>query len=113
MTDNIVVVTGAGSGIGKAAALAFAMQGDKVIAADLDVEAATRTSECSPDSVFAMGVDIADRKTVDQLRERVHREVGIPNVLVNAAGWDRTDKFLNATTEFAEKVVAINYLGGG
>jgi 2-hydroxycyclohexanecarboxyl-CoA dehydrogenase len=31
--------------------------------------------------------------------------------LVNAAGWDRTDQFLNAITEFAEKVVAINYLG--
>jgi len=111
VTDNIAVVTGAGSGIGKATALAFAMQGDKVIAADLDLDAANRTSECFPDTVFAMGVDIADRKTVDQLRERVHSEVGTPNILVNAAGWDRTDKFLNATTEFAEKVVAINYLG--
>lgn len=75
MTDNIAVVTGAGSGIGKATALAFAMQGDKVIAADLDLDAANRTSECFPDSVFAMGVDIADRETVDQLRERVHSEV--------------------------------------
>jgi len=35
----------------------------------------------------------------------------VPDVVVNAAGWDRTDQFLNATTEFAEKVVAINYLG--
>lgn len=108
MTDNIVVVTGAGSGIGKAVALAFAMQGDKVVAADLDLAAAHRTSECFPDSIFAMGVDIADRQTVDQLRERAQSEVGTPNVLVNAAGWDRTDTFLNATTEFAEKVVAIN-----
>lgn len=37
--------------------------------------------------------------------------MGVPDILVNAAGWDRTDQFLNATTEFAEKVVAINYLG--
>ncbi len=35
----------------------------------------------------------------------------MPNVIVNAAGWDRTDQFLNATPEFAQKVVAINYLG--
>ncbi|MCP9271212.1 SDR family NAD(P)-dependent oxidoreductase [Mycolicibacterium arenosum] len=111
MTDNIVVVTGAGSGIGKAAALAFARQGDKVVAADLDLDAANRTAECLPESIFAMSVDIADRATVDQLRLQVHSDVGVPNVLVNAAGWDRTDGFLNASTEFAERVVGINYLG--
>ena len=49
--------------------------------------------------------------SIDELRERTHAEVGVPNVLVNAAGWDRTDQFLNATPEFAQKVVAINYLG--
>jgi 2-hydroxycyclohexanecarboxyl-CoA dehydrogenase len=48
---------------------------------------------------------------VDALREHTHAQVGVPNVLVNAAGWDRTDQFLNATPEFAQKVVAINYLG--
>lgn len=111
MTDNIVVVTGAGSGIGRAAALAFAKQGDKVVAADLDLDAASRTAECLPESISAMGVDIADRRTVDQLRLQVHSDVGTPNVLVNAAGWDRTAGFLDATTEFAERVVAINYLG--
>jgi 2-hydroxycyclohexanecarboxyl-CoA dehydrogenase len=37
--------------------------------------------------------------------------VGVPNIVINAAGWDRTDQFLNATPEFASKVVAINYLG--
>jgi 2-hydroxycyclohexanecarboxyl-CoA dehydrogenase len=111
VTDNIVVVTGAGSGIGRAAALAFAKQGDKVVAADLDLDAASRTAECLPESISAMGVDIADRRTVDQLRLQVHSDVGTPNVLVNAAGWDRTAGFLDATTEFAERVVAINYLG--
>ena len=58
-----------------------------------------------------MTVDVADRAQVDALRDRVTAEVGVANILVNAAGWDRTDQFLNATTEFAEKVVAINYLG--
>ncbi|UMB70082.1 SDR family NAD(P)-dependent oxidoreductase [Mycobacterium paraterrae] len=111
MTDNIVVVTGAGSGIGKAVALAFARQGDKVVAADLDLDAANRTAECLPESISAMLVDIADRKMVDQLRLQVHSAVGVPNVLVNAAGWDRTEGFLNASTEFAERVVGINYLG--
>ena len=48
---------------------------------------------------------------VDTLRDRTHDEVGVPYIVVNAAGWDRTDQFLNATSEFAQKVVAINCLG--
>ena len=109
--SNIALVTGAGSGIGKAIALAFAAQGDRVIAADLDLAAAEATAKEYSELITTLPVDIADRIQVDELRARTHAEVGVPNVLVNAAGWDRTDQFLNATTEFAEKVVAINYLG--
>jgi 2-hydroxycyclohexanecarboxyl-CoA dehydrogenase len=109
--SNIALVTGAGSGIGKAIALAFAAQGDKVIAADLDLGAAEATAKEAPELITALPVDIADRAQVDELRDRTHAEVGVPNVIVNAAGWDRTDQFLNATPEFAQKVVAINYLG--
>jgi len=109
--SNIALVTGAGSGIGKAIALAFAAQGDRVIAADLDLAAAEATAKEHSELITALAVDVADRTQVDELRKRTHAEVGVPNVLVNAAGWDRTDQFLNATTEFAEKVVAINYLG--
>lgn len=112
MSDNtIAVVTGAGSGIGRAITLALAARGDRVVAADLDVDAAKRTAEQQSDRIFAMQVDIADAAQVQALRDRVHAEVGVPNILINAAGWDRTDKFLNATPEFAQKVVAINYLG--
>lgn len=112
MNDNsIAVVTGAGSGIGRAITLALAARGDRVVAADLDLDAAKRIAEQQPDRIFAMKVDVADAAQVRALRDQVHAEVGVPNILVNAAGWDRTDKFLNATPEFAQKVVAINYLG--
>jgi 2-hydroxycyclohexanecarboxyl-CoA dehydrogenase len=114
MTNKLALVTGAGSGIGKAIALGFAHQGDRVIASDLDEAAAEATAKEYPDLITALPVDVADRVHVDALRDRAHAEVGVPNVpnvIVNAAGWDRTDQFLNATTAFAEKVVAINYLG--
>ncbi|MFF0500272.1 SDR family NAD(P)-dependent oxidoreductase [Nocardia aobensis] len=112
MSDNtIAVVTGAGSGIGRAITLALAARGDRVVAADLDLDAAKRTAEQQSDRIVAMKVDVADAAQVQVLRDQVHAEVGMPNILVNAAGWDRTDKFLNATPEFAQKVVAINYLG--
>ena len=111
MSTTIALVTGAGSGIGKAIALAFAAQGDRVVAADLDQGAAEATAKAYPELITALPVDIADRTRVDELRDRTYAEIGVPTVVVNAAGWDRTDQFLNATTEFAEKVVAINYLG--
>jgi 2-hydroxycyclohexanecarboxyl-CoA dehydrogenase len=110
-TGRLAVVTGAGSGIGKAIALAFAAQGDRVIAADLDESAAAATAKEHPELITALSVDVADPSQVETLRDRTHAEVGVPNIVVNAAGWDRTDQFLNATPEFAAKVVAINYLG--
>ena len=109
-SNSIAVVTGAGSGIGKAITLAFAEQGTTVVAADLDLDAAKRTAEQNA-AIVPMSVDVADRATVDALRDAVNTEVGVADILVNAAGWDRTDQFLNASTELAEKVVAINYLG--
>ena len=111
MSNKLALVTGAGSGIGKAIALGFAARGHRVIAADLDEAAAEATAKEQPELITALPVDVADRAQVDMLRDRAHADVGVPNVVVNAAGWDRTDQFLNATVEFAQKVVAINYLG--
>lgn len=111
MSEDIAVVTGAGSGIGRAIALGFAARGARVVAADLDLAAAENTARENPELIRAAEVDVADRSRVDALRDEVNATVGAPNILVNAAGWDRTDQFLNATAEFAEKVVAINYLG--
>jgi 2-hydroxycyclohexanecarboxyl-CoA dehydrogenase len=108
---RVAVVTGAGSGIGRAVALAFAAQGDRVVAADLDEGAAAASAAQQPGSITALPVDVADPDQVRVLRDRTHAEVGVPAVVVNAAGWDRTDQFLNATADFAAKVVAINYLG--
>lgn len=108
---RLAVVTGAGSGIGRAIALGLAAGGDRVVAADLDEASAAATAAEHPDLITAAPVDVADPARVAALRDRIHAEIGVPGVVVNAAGWDRTDQFLNATPEFAQKVVAINYLG--
>lgn len=109
MTE-LAVVTGAGSGIGRAIALGLAAEGAQVVAADLDEAGAEQTAR-SADGITAMPVDVAERSAVDRLRDRVHAELGTPDALVNAAGWDRTFAFVDTPTDVAEKIVAINYLG--
>ena len=108
---DLAVVTGAGSGIGRAIVLELAGRGVHVVAADLDEAGAATTARQFPDLISAIGVDIADRARVDALRDRVLTEFGVPAMLVNAAGWDVVAPFLEADAGFAQKVTAINYLG--
>lgn len=110
-TTEIAVVTGAGSGIGRAIALRLADGGTRVVAADLDDDGAEATAGRNPDRITAMPVDISDRARVDALRDRVLQEIGAPTILINAAGWDRIAPFLEGDAAFAQKVTAINYLG--
>ena len=116
MADRIAVVTGAGSGIGRAIALAFAAAGTTAVAADLDTDGAAATAaqaaaDGSPGSVVPLPVDVTDADSVAALARSVGDDLGTPSVVVNCAGWDRTAPFLSSTPEFADKVVAINYLG--
>jgi 2-hydroxycyclohexanecarboxyl-CoA dehydrogenase len=116
MADRIAVVTGAGSGIGRAIALAFAGTGAIAVAADLDTDGAAATAaqaaaDGSPGSVVPLPVDVTDADSVVALARSVDDDLGTPSVIVNCAGWDRTAPFLSSTPEFADKVVAINYLG--
>jgi len=108
---SIAVVTGAGSGIGRAIALGLARTGATVAAADRDLDAAKATAAQSAERITAYPVDVADHHAVTALRDSVVAELGVPTVLVNSAGWDRTAPFLDATAEFARAVVDINYLG--
>src|SRR5699024_9710762 len=110
-TTEIAVVTGAGSGIGRAIALRLADGGTRVVAADLDDDGAEATAGRNPDRITAMPVDISDRARVDALRDRVLQEIGALTILINAAGWDRIAPFLEGDAAFAQKVTAINYLG--
>lgn len=111
MAKSIAVVTGAGSGIGRSVAEKLAGLGIAVAAADVHDDGAAATVAENPDRISGYRVDVADFESVEALHQQVTEDLGTPSILVNAAGWDHTDRFLNATAEFAQKVVAINYLG--
>ena len=117
MNDNaqnqpeLAVVTGAGSGIGRAIALALAAEGKQVVAADLNLQAAEETAAQNPQHLAALAVDVSDPDQVTALHDQVQARFGNTSILINAAGWDRMAQFLETDFAFAQKVVAINYLG--
>ena len=69
MKDRVAVVTGAGSGIGRATALLLAREGARVLAADLQVTSAAETAQQSDGTVIAAEVDVSDERSVEQLFE--------------------------------------------
>ena len=86
LDSKIALVTGAGSGIGAAIAKAMAEGGARVVAVDVNGEAAGRSAQAIGGRAVAMACDVTDRAACDNLAATVRREVGAIGVLVNNAG---------------------------
>ncbi|MGP9019745.1 SDR family oxidoreductase [Streptomyces sp. BR1] len=112
---QLVLVTGAASGIGRATAFAFAEAGARVVAVDRDAEGAARTAEMSrligAPQAWAEMVDVADEQAMEKLAEKVAAEYGIVDVLVNNAGIGLSGSFFDTTTEDWKKVLDVNLWG--
>ncbi|MFI6092424.1 SDR family oxidoreductase [Streptomyces sp. NPDC051218] len=112
---QLVLVTGAGSGIGRATAFAFAEAGARVVAVDRDAETAARTAEMSrligAPEAWGETVDVTDEQAMEKLAEKVAREYGIVDVLVNNAGIGLSGSFLDTSAEDWKKVLDVNLWG--
>jgi 2-hydroxycyclohexanecarboxyl-CoA dehydrogenase len=114
LNDKVAVVTGAGSGIGKAIALRLAAEKMSVAVLDLNEIGANATAAeitAAGGAGMAEPCDICDHASVQQAIGNVESRLGSIHTLVNNAGWDTPMPFLKTTPAFWSKVIAINYLG--
>jgi len=114
LQDKICVVTGAGSGIGKAIAVLFAREGGRIVVADLDEASAAETVaeiERAGGEAVAHGVDVADEQQTRELADFTRERFGRIDVLVNNAGVAGVGDIQETTVELFEHVMRVNVRG--
>ncbi len=112
LTDKLVVVTGGASGIGRATVLKLAQAGAEVFSGDTDEAGNAETQSQAVGRATALALDIASRESVAGFCDRVtDGESRTVDVIVNVAGWDRIQPFVDATPDFMDKVLDINLKG--
>jgi meso-butanediol dehydrogenase/(S,S)-butanediol dehydrogenase/diacetyl reductase len=109
VTKKIAVVTGAGSGIGRAIATELAARDHYVVVTDLDLAAAEATAKEL--GAAALRLDVTDGAQAKSVAQRVAEEHGAIDVWVSNAGISKMQSFLEVTPEDLRRTLAVNLEG--
>ena len=111
MQGRAVIVTGGASGIGRATALLLAREGATVFIGDIDEAGGAATAAEASGRAEFLRLDLADPASIEGFAAAVHGHVGRVDGLVNGAGWDRIQPFMDNPPEMWESLIAINLMG--
>jgi 3-oxoacyl-[acyl-carrier protein] reductase len=110
LANQVVIVTGAGHGIGRAVAERFAREGARVVVNDLDTDRAREAAGAI--GGVAIAADVASKAAVDDMFDRVLAEFGRVDVLVNNAGNIYAARhFLEGDEAWWDQVLGVNLKG--
>ena len=111
LDQKVAIVTGAGQGMGRAIVRHYVEQGATVYAVDLDSEALNTTVESLGQKSFPTVCEITDEEAVRSLMQRVEKEQGRLDIVVNNAGTGSVDGFLETPLETWQRVLSVNLTG--
>ncbi|XP_062335319.1 epidermal retinol dehydrogenase 2 [Osmerus eperlanus] len=112
IAGETILITGAGSGIGRLMALAFTSMDVNLVLWDINVDGLKETArlvkEKGTSQVYTYTCDCGNRTEVYTVADQVKREVGDVTILINNAGIVTGRKFLDASDNLIEKSVEVN-----
>ena len=114
LEGKVAIVTGTGSGNGRAIAIGYAREGARVFGADIDEASARETAELAEregGEVEPGYVDVADSASVQEMVRRAEQRFGSIDVLVANAGIIARAEFLEHTEEMFDRIIAVNLRG--
>ncbi|XP_065651632.1 epidermal retinol dehydrogenase 2 isoform X2 [Hydra vulgaris] len=111
ISNDIMFITGAGSGIGRLMAIKFANCGATIIATDLNGATAQETADIIKSSggkAYSFQLDVTDRKKVYSIAEKIRETIGEVTMLVNNAGIVTGHNFMECPDDLIAKTIEVN-----
>lgn len=110
LEGKVAVITGAGSGMGRAAAQVFVREGARVLAADISGRQ-DDTAHALGDAVVPVRVDVADEASVEAMFAHAVEAFGRVDAVLNVAGIGGASPLADTTLEDYERIMAVNLKG--
>jgi len=114
MENRNIVVTGGASGIGRATVFLLARNGARVFVGDVDAERGAGVAADAAAQGFRVEyfpLELTDHASIDGFADAVHARAPRLDALVNAAGWDIIQPFMDNDAAMWDRVIAINLMG--